>query len=228
MKKYLLLGAIGLSLTLAGCGQQPQNTEVSSETCSVTGTGSCTTTWETQTDLSLTTENMCANAIKDHLAKADLKGKGTKVVEKWHQIVVHYVGRLDEEIVFDTSVEEVAKACGKYMSGRNYNEWLAFTVGAGQMIPGFDKGVEGMKIGQTKTVTIPAKEAYGEWSKDALVELDRSQLPAGEYKKGMKLYNQYGQAVTINEVKDKTVVLDTNHELAGKDLIFDITLVSIK
>ena len=217
MKKYLLVAGLGLAFVLAGCNK----TETSEQTSPNQN--------ETSTqDLSINNPEMCSKVIKDHLAKADFKGKGDKVVEKGHQIVVHYVGRLDEETVFDTSVEEVAKACGKYMSGRNYNEGLAFTVGAGQMIPGFDKGVEGMKIGQTKTVTIPAKEAYGEWTKDALVEYDRSQLPAGEYKKGMKLYNQYGQSVTIYEVKDKTVILDTNHELAGKDLIFDITLVEIK
>lgn len=228
MKKYLVLGVIALSLTLAGCGQ-PQNTdEVSQETCSTTGTGSCGTTGETQSDLSLTTENMCANAIKDHLAKADFKGKGTKVVEKGHEIVVHYVGRLNDTEVFDTSVEEVAKACGKHHPARNYNEWLVFTVGAGQMIPGFDKGVEGMKIGQTKTITIPAKEAYGEWSETNIIEVERSQLPEGEYQKGMKLMSQMGQTFTVYEVTEKSIRLDANHELAGKDLIFDITLVEIK
>ncbi|HCB51825.1 TPA: hypothetical protein DEP21_04645 [Patescibacteria group bacterium] len=79
-------------------------------------------------------------------------------------MVVHYIGRLNDEEVFDTSVESVAKACGKYTAGRNYDEGLAFNVGAGQMIAGFDNGVEGMKIGQTKTISIPAAEAYGEWT----------------------------------------------------------------
>jgi len=227
MKKYFVIAAIGLTLTLAGCGQQTEQT--TSETCSVTGwTGSCADTGATQPDLSLTTQDMCSKVIKDHLAKADLKGKGTKTVEKGHEIVVHYVGRLNESDVFDTSVEEVAKACGKYSTGRNYNEGLAFTVGAGQMIAWFDKGVEGMKIGQTKTITIPAKEAYGERSEKNLVEVPRTQLPTGDYQKGTKLMSQMGQTFTVYEVNDKTVTLDGNPELAGKDLIFDITLVEIK
>ncbi|MEI8091762.1 MAG: FKBP-type peptidyl-prolyl cis-trans isomerase [bacterium] len=71
---------------------------------------------------------MCANAIKDYLAKADTKGKSGKKVEKGQNVVVHYIGRLDEETVFDTSIEEIAKACGKYNSGRNYDEGLAFQV----------------------------------------------------------------------------------------------------
>jgi len=84
---------------------------------------------------------MCANAIKDYLAKSDTKGKGSKTVTKGHSITVHYIGRLDEQTVFDTSIEEIAKACGTYNSGRNYNDGLAFQVGAGQMIAGFDTAV---------------------------------------------------------------------------------------
>lgn len=59
---------------------------------------------------------MCANVIKEYLAKADTKGKGSKTVAKGHQVTVHYIGRLDDETVFDTSIEEIAKACGKYMT----------------------------------------------------------------------------------------------------------------
>jgi len=242
MKKYLLIAVVGLGLTLAWCGQSPQNTnENASETCSVTDSSSCSDTGSTnetkqendanQTLETLSTNNtweMCANVIKDYLAKADLKGKWDKSVGKWHEIVVHYVWRLNELEVFDTSVEEVAKACGKYTPARNYNEWLAFTVGAGQMIPGFDKWVEGMKIWQTKTITIPAKEAYGEWSEKNIIEVDRSQLPAGEYEKWTKLMSQVWQTFTVYGVSEKTISLDANHELAWKDLIFDITIVEIK
>ncbi|MDD3262332.1 MAG: FKBP-type peptidyl-prolyl cis-trans isomerase [Candidatus Absconditabacteria bacterium] len=220
MKKYLLIGVVTLSLALAGCNQtsnpeEEQSTPISENT-------------NQEETLSLNSPEMCANVIKDYLAKADLKGKGTKKVEKGHEIVVHYVGRLNDTEVFDTSVEEVAKACGKHHPARNYNEGLAFKVGAGQMIAGFDKGVEGMKVGQTKTITIPAKEAYGEWSESNIVEIELSNLPEGNYEKGMKLYSEMGQTFTVHEVKEKTVMLDSNHELAGKDLIFDITLVEIK
>lgn len=172
---------------------------------------------------------MCANAIKDYLAKADTKGKGEKAVAKGHSVTVHYIGRLDDENVFDTSVEEIAKACGKYASGRNYDEGLTFNVGAGQMIPGFDKGVEGMKIWQTKTIHIEASEAYGERSKDNLIPVPREQIPnADQLEKGMKVYASNGQPFTVYEIDDKQVVLDGNHELAGKKLIFDITVTDIK
>ncbi len=221
MKKYLLIGVMALSLALVWCNQDSNPVEETS----IPNTENNSIQEET---LSLNTPEMCANAIKDHLAKADFKWKGTKVVEKGHEIVVHYVGRLNETEVFDTSVEEVAKACGKHHPARNYNEWLAFKVGAGQMIAGFDKGVEWMKIWQTKTITIPAKEAYGEWSESNIIEIERSNLPEGEYKKGMKLYSEMWQAFSVYEVTEKTVRLDANHELAGKDLIFDITLVEIK
>ena len=181
------------------------------------------------TVLPSTSWTMCANAIKDYLAKADTKGKSGKKVQKWHKITVHYIGRLDEETVFDTSIEEIAKACGKYNSGRNYNEGLAFTVGAGQMIAGFDMGVEGMQIGQTKTVHIEAKDAYGERSAANLMKVPRTQIPnADQLEKGMKVYASNGQGFTVYAVDDKEITLDANPELAGKKLIFDITVTDIQ
>jgi FKBP-type peptidyl-prolyl cis-trans isomerase 2 len=157
-------------------------------------------------------------------AKLDKKARK---VEKWHAISVHYIGRLDDKEVFDTSREEIAKACGKYMSWRNYNEWLAFTVGAGQMIAGFDKGVEGMIVWETKTIIIPAAEAYGEWTWAALIPIKKNQLPEWAAVKWTKLMVWNGQQVTVYSVDWDDVVLDTNHELAGKNLIFDITILEI-
>ncbi|MFA7717740.1 MAG: peptidylprolyl isomerase [Candidatus Absconditabacterales bacterium] len=172
---------------------------------------------------------MCANAIKEYLAKADTQGTSDKIVQKGHTITVHYIGRLDEETVFDTSIEEIAKACGKYMSGKNYDKGLAFTVGAGQMIAGFDKGVEGMKLGQTKTITIEAKDAYGERSDKNVIKVPREQIPdADQLEKGMKVYASNGQPFTVYEVSDTEITLDANPELAGKTLIFDITVTDIQ
>ena len=208
---------------LAGCAQKDAS---SVETQDVASTSQESPT--TPSSLPTNDTTMCPNAIKDHLAKADLKGKWTKVIKKGDRITVHYVGRLDEKNVFDTSVESVAKACGKYMSGRNYNEGLTFDVGAGQMIPGFDQGVVGMKTEQTKTITIKAKDAYGEWSQKNVITVDRAQLPAGDIQKGAKLSTPYGQTLTVIDVQGTGVVLDGNHELAGKDLIFDITIQEIK
>lgn len=225
MKKYLLMVWISSILVLSWCNKTPSPVEndLTSE-----ATQNEVTQNEVTQDLSLNNPEMCSNVIKTYLKNVDLKWKWTKKVKKWNEIVVHYVWRTNESEVFDTSVEEVAKGCGKYNSARNYNEWLAFTVGAGQMIPGFDKGVEGMKVWQTKTITIPAKEAYGEWSKENVAEIDRWQLPPGEYQKGMQLMSQMWQTFTVVDANDKTVTLDWNHELAGKELIFDITIVEIK
>ena len=212
MKKITLIGLwIILTTLLVGCGK----TE--------------TPTPQTTTALPSYSWTMCANAIQDYLAKADTKGESGKKVEKWHQVVVHYIGRLDEETVFDTSIEEIAKACGKYNSGRNYNEGLAFQVGAGQMIAGFDKAVEWMQIGQTKTIHIEAAEAYGERSEKNLIKVPKAQIPdSDQLKKWMKVYASIGQPFTVYEVSDKEVTLDANHELAGKKLIFDITVTDIK
>ncbi len=101
-----------------------------------------------------------------------------------------YVGKFTDGEVFDTSIASVAKEAGKYMEGRNYGSGLSFTVGAGQMIKGFDKGVVGMKVGETKTVEIPAVEAYGERSNDLVFEVEKSKLPVGEYKEGMMMSDQ--------------------------------------
>lgn len=170
----------------------------------------------------------CNDAIKQYLDSADMEGAGAGI-DVGHNVVVHYVGRLDDQKVFDTSVESIAKACGMYNAMRDYNEGLAFEVGAGQMIAGFDQGVLGMKKGQTKTITIPASEAYGEWSEDALITVERTQIPNGDQLEvGMPVMNAYKQTLLVHSVTETEVVLDANHELAGKNLIFDITVIEIK
>jgi peptidylprolyl isomerase len=107
-------------------------------------------------------------------------------------------------------------------------------VGSGQVIPGFEKAIEGMKVGEKKTVTIPAAEAYGPHLDDMVVEVSRDKLPSDiEPKVGQMLSatGQNGEAIrfTITGISDNgTVTLDANHPLAGKDLTFDIELVKIK
>ena len=100
-------------------------------------------------------------AIKDYLTQANQDIKADQVVASGATITVDYIGRLNDKEVFDTSVKSVAEAAGTYSPQRNYNEGLSFTVGAGQMIKGFDEAVVGMKVGETKTVHIPAEKAYG-------------------------------------------------------------------
>ena len=175
-----------------------------------------------------TNATACKDAIATYLQQTKSTTDG-QTVEKWATVTVDYIGRLDDQTVFDTSVESVAKACGRYATGRDYSQWLSFTVGGGQMIAGFDKGVEGMKVWETKTVTIPAKDAYGEWDKNKLVTIPKEQIPnADQYQVGMQVMTSYGQAFKVYQVNDKDIVFDANHELAGKTLIFDITVKSVQ
>jgi peptidylprolyl isomerase len=130
---------------------------------------------------------------------------------------VHYTGRLTDGTQFDSS------------EGR---EPLEFTVGAGQMIKGFDDGVVGMNVGDKKTLNIPATEAYGERDEQAIIEFPASNIPADmKLEPGMQLTlrNQYGQPVpvVVLEVQAEVIIMDANHMLAGKELVFDVELVEI-
>ncbi len=150
-----------------------------------------------------------------------------EVVRDGDNITVDYVGKFPDGKVFDTSIESVAKESGLYSAQRNYGSGLSFEVGARGMIKGFDRGVVGMKLGETKTVEIPAVDAYGERRDDLVFEVEKSKLPAGEYKEGMMMSDQMNNAFKITKVTDDKVTLDANHDMAGKDLVFDITVLSI-
>lgn len=137
--------------------------------------------------------------------------------KKGDNVKVHYKGKLTSGEQFDSS------------EGR---EPLAFTVGAGQMIKGFDDAIPGMSVGEKKTINIAPENAYGLKNEDAIVEFPKSNIPEDmKLEPGMKLqlHNQAGQPipVVVTEIKDDIVVLDANHELAGKELVFDIELVEI-
>lgn len=137
--------------------------------------------------------------------------------KKGDTVRIHYHGKLTDGNTFDSS------------AGR---EPLEFELGSGQVIPGFDEGVTGMAIGEKKTIHIPADEAYGQKQEEMIMEFPRTQFPPDvQPEVGMQLNmnNGAGQQfpVVIVEVRDDVVVLDANHPLAGKDLIFDLELVEI-
>jgi FKBP-type peptidyl-prolyl cis-trans isomerase 2 len=137
--------------------------------------------------------------------------------KKGDTVKIHYHGRLTDGTTFDSS------------EGR---EPLEFELGGGQVIPGFDLGVTGMAIGEKKTINIPAAEAYGEKNEEMILEFPRAQFPEDMVPEiGMQLNMSNGQGqnfpVVIVEVKEEVVMLDANHPLAGKELIFDLELVEI-
>ncbi|MGH7886212.1 MAG: FKBP-type peptidyl-prolyl cis-trans isomerase [Thermodesulfobacteriota bacterium] len=138
-------------------------------------------------------------------------------VKNGANIKVHYTGRLKDGTIFDSSQGE---------------EPLYFTVGKGQVIKGFDKGVLDMEVGEKKSIIIPPEEAYGDYREELIKKVKASQFPDEfEIKEGVRVQargpeNQLVQFV-IKEVDGEEVKLDANHELAGKTLIFDLELVDI-
>ena len=110
---------------------------------------------------------------------------------------------------------------------------LYFEVGAGMMIAGFENGVMGMSMGDKKTIHIPASEAYGEVQEEMMMEFPIDRFPEDmkpEVGMTLNMSNGAGQhfPVVITEIKEEFVILDANHPLAGRDLIFDIEVVDIK
>ncbi len=132
-------------------------------------------------------------------------------------VKVHYTGKLDDGTVFDSSSDR---------------DPLEFTIGSGNIIPGFERAVVGMTPGDSKTETIPTDDAYGPYMEEMVVTIDRQQMPAEmEPEVGQQLHIQQPDGnvlpVIVTDVSSSTVTLDANHPLAGEDLTFDIRLVEI-
>jgi len=130
---------------------------------------------------------------------------------------IHYTGTLDDGTQFDSS------------AGRDP---LEFALGGGQVIPGFDKAVDGMAVGDSKTVTIPPEDAYGERHDQLVQQVPKSTLPEEmEPSVGMQLQSQSPDGQVMNlvvvEVEEETLTLDANHPLSGQALTFAIELVEI-
>ncbi|HDH96842.1 MAG TPA: peptidylprolyl isomerase [Proteobacteria bacterium] len=130
---------------------------------------------------------------------------------------VHYTGKLEDGTVFDSSVER---------------EPLEFTIGEGQIIPGFEQAVIGMQPGEKKTVDVPPEKAYGPHREELVLEVERAKFPEHidpQVGQQLQIPQPYGQAVivTVTDVSETSVTLDANHPLAGKNLTFDIELIEI-
>jgi FKBP-type peptidyl-prolyl cis-trans isomerase 2 len=168
------------------------------------------TTTTTAADASSTTTTTTSAATTTEAAAGGESSDG-RVVQAGDAVSVHYTGTLDDGTVFDSSVG---------------GETLDFTQGAGQMIAGFDAAVLGMGVGEKKTIRLSPDEAYGERSEEAIIEISREQVPE-DVTEGQELFSSSGQRVTVVEIRDEVVLIDTNHPLAGEFLTFEIELVSI-
>ena len=135
--------------------------------------------------------------------------------KKGDNVKVHYTGKLEDGTVFDSS---------------EGGEPLAFAVGSGQVIQGFEEGVVGMKVGESKTVHIPVEKAYGERKDELIIQAPIEQVPPDlNPELGMRLemggVNGEILRVVVAEITETHITLDANPPLAGKDLTFEIELV---
>ncbi len=133
------------------------------------------------------------------------------------KVRVHYTGTFDDGEVFDSSREA---------------DPLEFEVGAGQVIPGFDNAVIGMKVGETKQVRLPENEAYGPYNQEMVFDADPEQFEEGlspEVGQQFQTQMQDGTPLllTVKSIEDEKIILDANHPMAGKTLNFDLEVVEI-
>lgn len=131
---------------------------------------------------------------------------------------LHYTGKLNDGQVFDSSLER---------------DPLEVTLGNGQLIPGFEKGLVDMEVNEKKTINIPKEEAYGEVHKELFHSIPKEHLPqeiAPEVGMGLTSQNPDGteQQLRVTEVNDDHIIVDANHPLAGQDLTFELELLEIK
>jgi len=138
-------------------------------------------------------------------------------IENNNIATVHYVGTFSDGTVFDSS--------------RTRNTPFAFTTGTGQVVPGFDSAVIGMTVGETKTVTLAPEEAYGLTNDNAFQVVPKTAFEEGfEFDKGKPVSgSQNGQQfqALIEGTTDNHIVLNFNHPLAGKELTFEIEVLSM-
>jgi FKBP-type peptidyl-prolyl cis-trans isomerase SlpA len=137
-------------------------------------------------------------------------------VKNGDTVSVHYTGKLDDGTVFDSSLVE----------GRDP---LTATLGKGQLIVGFENALIDMSIGEKKTIKIESHNAYGSVKQEMIAEVPKTNLPS-DVTVGQQLQAMTQQGpviVTVLEIKEDSVILDGNHPLAGKNLTFELELLSI-
>jgi len=140
-----------------------------------------------------------------------------KIVDVNSSVTVNYTGKLEDGSIFDSSLTE----------GR---EPLKTILGQGSLIPGFERGLIGMKEGDKKTIEIMCDDAYGSIKEDLVVEVPKDKVPEN-VSEGQMLQTMTPQGpmnVIVREVKEEVVIIDGNHPLSGKNLIFELELISVE
>lgn len=177
-----------------------------------------------------TIKSDCEKAVISYQNLAKTFEIQEKAVINWNSITVDYIWRLKDWKVFDTSIESVAKACWSYQTWRDYSQWLAFQVWAWQMIAWFDAWVVWMKVWETKTINIPFMQAY--WARDEkkllTMEITDQFKDYKEWQTISIMTENWPVQLTVYKITKDGITFDTNHMLAGKDLIFDVTIKDIK
>ena len=158
----------------------------------------------------------------------------TKTVEPGDIVTIDYVGRFESGGLFDTSRYEVAEEHGlAEAQGRDPDEYtpLSFTVGAESVIEGLDEGVVGLSEGEEATIEVPPSKGYGEFEPERVREYDKEEFEAmvgQEAEIGLHVHAENGLHGDVTAITDQVVEVDFNHELAGKTLVFDVSVVAVQ
>lgn len=136
------------------------------------------------------------------------------MIKEGSKVKVHYTGKLEDNNVFDSSTER---------------EPLEFVVGEGMLIPGFEQGVMGMQVGETKTIEIEPEHAYGHVREELINQVPKENLPEGVQEGQMLQANTEAGPINVivTQINEDMAVVDANHPLAGKKLIFDLEVVEV-
>lgn len=156
--------------------------------------------------------------IGNNTIKADEKSdKSSLKISKGYKVLLEYTAKLENDSIVDTTVG---------------NEPLTYIHGISKLMPGLQKELEGMKIGETKQIIVKPEDAYGKVETKGFIEVKKSQVPIEKLKLGSQLEtkDEAGRVVysIVKEIREKTVLLDFNHPLAGKTMYFDVKVIDIE
>jgi FKBP-type peptidyl-prolyl cis-trans isomerase 2 len=169
-----------------------------------------------RTTLVLVLASLCLAAAGAHAEEAEKKEKST-VIETGSTVGIEYTLTLEDGTQIDSNVG---------------GETLRFEQGAGRIIPGLDKELPGMKVGEAKQVRVAPEEGYGQVDPEAFTEVPLSELPEDAREVGIALMSRDPQGQThrlrVHKIEDDKATLDFNHPLAGKTLIFDVKILEIQ